>query len=252
MHGKILWQADNVSITHIPTGGGLVNPVREIGEITRSAQVPFLLDSCQGAGHVHLGVEDMGCDVLCGTGRKYLRGPRGTGLLYVRRELIDRLEPPLLDMHAATLLSPTEYRIRADAKRFENWEQYLAGKAALGSAIDYALSYGIESIQSRIYQLAEQLRRKLTGIDGLTVTDEGLEKCGIVTFTAAQVSASDIKRQLKNNRINVSTSSGSGNLVAFQRRGLTEVVRASVHYYNTEQEIDYFIETLRTIVQHDA
>lgn len=237
-----------VSITHIPTGGGLVNPIKEIGKITRSARIPFLVDSCQAAGHVHLDVDDIGCDILCATGRKYLRGPRGTGLLYVRKELIKQLEPPLLDLHAATLLTPTEYRIRADAKRFENWEQYLAGKAALGAAMDYALSYGIESIQSRIYQLAAQLRRKLTDIDGLTVRDEGLEKCGIVTFTAAQLSAPEIKRQLRDHRINVSTSKGSGNLVSFQSRGLTEVVRASVHYYNTDEEIDYFLVTLRKIV----
>lgn len=237
-----------VSITHIPTGGGLVNPAKEVGEITRSANVPFLLDSCQGVGQIVLDVEDIGCDILCGTGRKYLRGPRGTGLLYVRKRLIDSLEPPLLDQHAATLLSPTEYRIRSDAKRFENWEQYFAGKAALGTAIEYVSSYGIESIQSRIYQLAEQLRHELIDIDGVTVTDEGVEKCGIVTFTTSQMSATDIKHHLKNNRVNVSISKGSGSLVSFKSRGLTEVVRASLHYYNTVQEIDYFIETLRKIL----
>jgi len=238
-----------VSITHIPTGGGLVNPVRDIGRITRSARVPFLLDSCQGAGHTQLDVQDIGCDILCGTGRKYLRGPRGTGLLYVRKELLEWLEPPFLDLHAATLLSPTEYRIRSDARRFENWEQYLAGKAALGTAIDYALSYGIESIQSRIYYLADYLRQRLAELDGLNLTDEGHEKCGIVTFTAVQVSAADIKSGLRKYRINVSTSQGSGSLVGFQSRGLKEVVRASLHYYNTEQEVDYFIEKLRPILQ---
>jgi len=241
-----------VSITHIPTGGGLVNPAKEIGKITKSANVPFLLDSCQGVGQVPLDVEEIGCDILCGTGRKYLRGPRGTGLLYVRKSLIEYLEPPILDQHAATLISPTEYQIRSDAKRFENWEQYFAGKAALGTAIKYALSYGLKPIQSRIYQLAEKLRNKLIDVEGLRVTDEGVEKCGIVTFTAAQMSPSGIKRHFREHRINVSTSEGSGNLVSFQSRGLKGVVRASVHYYNTEQEIDYFIETLRTILSNKA
>lgn len=241
-----------ISMTHIPTGGGLVNPAKKIGQIAKSANVPFLLDSCQGVGHVPLDVEEIGCDILCGTGRKYLRGPRGTGLLYVRKTLIEHLEPPFLDQHAATLLSPTEYHIRSDAKRFENWEQYFAGKAALGTAIEYALSYGIKSIQSRIYQLAEKLRKKLSDVEGLRVTDEGVEKCGIVTLTATQMPPSEIMRHLREHRINVSTSKGSGNLVSFQSRGLTEVVRASVHYYNTEQEIDYFIETLRTILSLKA
>ena len=237
-----------ISISHIPTGGGLVNPASAVGRIAKSANIPYLLDACQSVGQLSLDVEEIGCDMLCSTGRKYLRGPRGTGLLYVRKGLIEQLEPPFLDQHAATLISPTSYKIRPDAKRFENWEQYLAGKAALGVAIDYALSYGLESIQSRIYQLSALLRTKLMDIEGVEITDEGLEKCGIVTFTATQLSPSVIKQQFKKHRINVSTSDGSGSLVSFQHRGLTGVVRASVHYYNTEQEIEYFVEALRIIL----
>ena len=237
-----------ISITHIPTGGGLVNPAAAVGKIAQSARIPFLLDSCQGVGHIPLDVAALGCDILCGTGRKYLRGPRGTGLLYVRQSLIERLEPPFLDQHAATLLSPTTYQIRSDAKRFENWEQYVAGKAALGTAIDYALSFGLDAIQARIYALAATLRARLNHLDGVAVKDEGVELCGLVTFTARQLSAAEIKRRLRKQRINVSTSDGSGNLISFQQRGLKEVVRASLHYYNTEQEIDYFIDTLRTIL----
>ena len=241
-----------ISISHIPTGGGLVNPASAVGRIAKAANIPFLLDACQSVGQLPLNVEEIGCDILCGTGRKYLRGPRGTGLLYVRKNLIEQLEPPLLDQHAATLISPTAYKIRSDAKRFENWEQYFAGKAALGVAIDYALSYGLEAIQSRIYHLSGQLRNKLINIGGVELTDEGLEKCGIVTFTAEQLPPLAIKRYLREHRINVSTSKGSGSLVSFQHRGLTEVVRASVHYYNTEQEIDYFIETLQIILSKKA
>jgi len=124
----------------------------------------------------------------------------------------------------------------------------MAGKVALGTAIDYALSYGLDAIQSRIYQLAATLRARLADLDGVQVTDEGAEKCGLVTFTARQMAATPLKQKLRTYRINVSTSEGSGNLVSFQQRGLTEVVRASLHYYNTEQEIDYFINTLRTIL----
>jgi len=237
-----------ISISHIPTGGGLVNPANAVGKIAKSANIPYLLDACQSVGQLSLNVEEIGCDILSSTGRKYLRGPRGTGLLYVRKGLIEQLEPPMLDQHAATLISPTAYKIRSDAKRFESWEQYLAGKAALGVAIDYALSYGLESIQSRIYQLSTLLRTKLMDIEGVEITDEGVEKCGLVTFTTAQLSPSVIKQQLKKHRINVSLSDGSGSLVSFQHRGLTQVVRASVHYYNTEQEVDYFIEALRSIL----
>ncbi|MCB9078451.1 MAG: aminotransferase class V-fold PLP-dependent enzyme [Anaerolineaceae bacterium] len=241
-----------ISISHIPTGGGLVNPAAAVGRVAQSAHIPYLLDATQSVGQLPLNVDDIGCDILCGAGRKYLRGPRGTGLLYVRQNLIEQLEPPLLDQHAATLTSPTTYHIRTDAKRFETWEQYLAGKAALGVAIDYALSYGLEAIQSRIYYLAEQLRTNLLTIDGVELTDDGFEKCGLVTFTAAQLSPSIIKQRLKAHRINVSTSTGSGSLVSFQPRGLTEVVRASVHYYNTDPEIAYFIEKLQFILSQKA
>jgi selenocysteine lyase/cysteine desulfurase len=241
-----------ISITHIPTGGGLVNPAKRVGEIANSAGIPYILDTCQSVGQLSVDVEDLGCDVLCATGRKYLRGPRGTGLLYVREKLLEELEPPMLDQHAATLISPTKYKIRTDAKRFENWEQNFAGKYALGKAIDYTLSWGIDAIQHRIYYLSTLLRSKIKSIDGISPTDEGIEKCGIVTFYSDYLTADRIKSYLADHQINVSISKGSGSLVSFQQRGISEVVRASVHYFNTDQEIEYFIDTLNTLVKHEA
>ncbi len=237
-----------ISLNHIPTGGGLVNPAAEVGRIAQAAHIPFLLDSCQSIGQMPIDVDAIGCDIACGTGRKYLRGPRGTGLLYVRDSLIDKLNPPTLDQHAASLISATEYRIRDDAKRFECWEQFVAGKAALSVAIDYARSYGLESIKTRIYHLATTLRQELSGIDGITLTDEGQEQCGIVTFVAEQMPAPEIKQQLAQFKINVTTPQGSGSLVSFQERGLDVIVRASLHYYNTKKEIDFFISKLRQVL----
>ncbi len=237
-----------ISISLIPTGGGLVNPAEAVGKVAREAGVPYLLDACQGVGHLPLDVEKIGCDILSGTGRKYLRGPRGTGLLYVRHEMMDKLVPPFLDQHAADLISPGEYKMLPDAKRFENWEQNFAGKAGLGVAIDYALQFGIESIQHRVYMLADKLRNGLSEIDGIELTDLGEEKCGIVTFRAAQAGCESIKSGLHKHRINVSVSDGSGSLVSFQDRDITEVVRASVHYFNTEEEILFFLDALESIV----
>jgi selenocysteine lyase/cysteine desulfurase len=233
-----------ISISHIPTGGGLVNPAIEIGSIARQHGIPYLLDACQSAGQIPLDVEAIGCDLLSITGRKYLRGPRGPGLLYARNSMLDRLDPPFLDQHAAELISPTEYRVRQDARKFENWEQFFAGKYALGIAIEYALSWGIEAIQQRVYDLAEKLRYELSNNSDITITDQGREKCGIVTFTSRTRDADYLKEMLAEHKIHVSISDGSGTLVSFQQRGLNQLVRASVHYFNTEEEIETFVGCL--------
>ncbi len=236
-----------IALSHIPTGSGMVQPVQQVGALARAAGVPFLLDACQSMGQLPVDVQAIGCDIASGTGRKFLRGPRGTGLLYVRQALLEQLTPPFLDIHAAALTTPTTYEIRPDAKRFENWEQYFAGKAALGTAISYALSYGIEAIQARVYHLAALLRKCLSALDGVTVLDEGVEQCGIVTFSAVTHPPSTIKTQLAAHQINVSVAaSNGGNFVHYAHRDLDGAVRASVHYYNTEQEIARFIDVLRT------
>ena len=234
-----------ISVSHIPTGGGLVNPAAEIGRIAKAAGVPYLLDACQSMGQLPVDVEEIGCDFASGTGRKYLRGPRGTGVLYVSKSMADKMEPVMLDQHAADLVTPTQYQIIDGAKRFENWEQFFAGKAALGVAVDYALSWGIKNIQKRNASLAENLREQLSTLPGITVTDEGSTRCAIVTFYSQRKSATELQSQFAAESINISVSSGSGTLLSFQQRGLDEVVRASLHYYNTQAEIDLFVEKLK-------
>jgi cysteine desulfurase/selenocysteine lyase len=233
-----------VGVTHVPTNGGLVNPAEEIGALTREAGVPYLLDACQSAGQWPLDVERIGCDMLSATGRKFLRGPRGTGFLYVRKGMIPHLEPPLLDLHAATWTELDEYEIDPTARRFENWESYVAGGIGLGVAVDYALEWGVEAIQSRVTWLADRLRTSLGEVPGVTVRDLGRDRCGIVTFTHAGASASTMKDLLQQRQINVSVTSLSSTRIDMESRGLQSMVRASVHYYNTEDELDRLVEAL--------
>lgn len=227
-----------VSLVHVPTQSGLVNPAAEVGRITRAAGVPLLLDACQSAGQLPLDVDELGCDILSGTGRKFLRGPRGTGFLYVRRELIERLEPPLLDMHAAEWQPDGSYRIRDDARRFENWETYYAGKVGLGVAVDYALEVGVDAGWERIQLLAARLRELLGSIDGVTLLDRGAVLGATVTFDVEGVAADEVKRLLAAERINVSVMEAESAQLDYGARGIAEAVRSSVHYYNSEDELE--------------
>ncbi|MDI3341563.1 MAG: aminotransferase class V-fold PLP-dependent enzyme [Sphaerobacter sp.] len=239
-----------IAVSHIPTNGGLIQPVEEIGQVARAAGALFLVDACQSVGQVPIDVRAMGCDLLSATSRKYLRGPRGVGFLYVRRELIEQLEPAFLDLHAARWVAPDRYEIRGDARRFETWEANIAGKLGMGVAANYAMAMGVEAGSARLRALAEMLRERIRAIPGGQVHDLGVNRGGIVSFTVDGVDPDAIKRRLAAERINVTTSTVFSTRYDMTARGLERVVRASVHYYNTEAEIDRLVEIVGAMARN--
>jgi selenocysteine lyase/cysteine desulfurase len=237
-----------IALAHVPTNGGLVQPVEAVGEIARDAGVFFLLDATQSVGQLPIDVGRIGCHALAGTSRKYLRGPRGAGFLWVRRDWIERLEPPLMEGHAAEWVEPDRYVLRPDGKRFEVWEANYAARLGFGAAVDYALALGVDRIWARVRALGDALRDRLAALPGVTVRDLGVVRGGIVSFTMRDVEAAAIKAALRAASINVSVSPARGTLLDMRARGLRDVVRASVHYYNTEAELDRLADELARLV----
>jgi selenocysteine lyase/cysteine desulfurase len=232
-----------VAITHVPNNGGLVNPVEEIGAVI-AGRALYLVDACQSVGQIPVDVESIRCDMLSATSRKFLRGPRGAGFLYVRRSALARLEPPFLDLHAARWTARNVYEMRNDARRFENWETSYALRLGFAAALAYALEWGIETISARITSLATQLRAGLAAIAGVQVHDLGTRRCGIVSFSLDGISPVEAVAQLRAQGINLTESPVEYTRIDMEERGLQSLIRASVHYYNSEAELEKLLHAV--------
>ena len=237
-----------IAVTWVPTNGGLVNPAAAIGRIARQHDVPYLLDACQAIGQISCDVDELACDFLCATGRKWLRGPRGTGFLYVAPAMLERVEPAMLDHAGAKLTSTEAYELLPDARRYQTYERPIGPALGLGAAVDYALAVGLDAISDRVGGLAADLRAELAARPGIVVHDRGAELCGIVSFTHERLSAVSIRDELANARIQVSVSPPDGTLLDATARGLGDLVRVSPHYYNGGGDIDQFLTNLDALI----
>jgi selenocysteine lyase/cysteine desulfurase len=230
-----------VSLLHVPTNGGLVNPVAAAARIAREAGAFVLLDACQSAGQLPLDVVELGVDALSATGRKWLRGPRGTGFLYLRPELAAAMEPGRLDLHSAQWTGPQEYRMAPDASRFEFWEHDVAARLGLGAAVRYLLELGPEEVYAAVAERAEYLRGALGDLPAVTVRDLGVEHSGIVSFTVAGTAPMEVRDRLLGKDITVTVSHRGSTLLDMSARGLDSVVRASPHCFVGYDELDRFV-----------
>lgn len=236
-----------IAITHVPTQGGLVNPAAEIGKVAQRHGVLFMLDACQSVGQIDVDVDAIGCDILSGTGRKYLRGPRGTGFLYVRKSALEQIDPPFIDLHSATWTTPERYELAEGSKRFETWESNVAGRVGLMAAVRYARGIGMKQIEARVSRLAATLREKLMDVSGVSIHDRGEIRCGIVTFCKAGLDPHEMASRMRAEGINVSVSTLPYARLDLGARGLESLTRASVHYYNTDEEVDRFVRAVRQL-----
>jgi selenocysteine lyase/cysteine desulfurase len=237
-----------IGLTWVPTAGGLVNPAAEVGRLARAADVLYLLDATQAVGQFPIDVSAVGCDMLTGTGRKFLRGPRGTGFLYAGPRALDRLEPFVAEIRSATWCGGRSFNWVDGAQRFETWETSYLNVIGLGAAVRQALDIGLDRIGRRSVALGALLRSELAAIDGVTVHDLGREQCAIVTARVAGVDAGKVADALSRRGINVSTTVAEHNQFDSEVRDVHPMVRLSPHYYNTESEIDEAVDAVSSLL----
>jgi selenocysteine lyase/cysteine desulfurase len=243
-----------LAITHVPTNSGLVQPVKNIGDIYRrysqnhNGKTWYILDACQSAGQMKLDVQELHCDFLSVTGRKFLRGPRGTGFLYISDKVLQHgLEPLFIDMRGAEWIEKNEYRQRPDAMRFEDWEFAYALVLGMRDAIEYCLKIGEGRIWKRVKLLSERMRQRLSVLDNVRVLDKGPEICGLVTFTVNGSDPTFLVNELSKRKINVVPSYRKFAVIDFDEKGVEWAIRASPHYFNTEDEIDIFVDAVKEL-----
>ncbi len=241
-------QVKLVAVTHVPTNGGLINPVEEVGQLLKGRDIVYLLDACQSVGQMPLDVKKIGCTFLSATGRKFLRAPRGTGFLYVDKEFVDRCRPTQLDFASANWLSETEYQLRAGARRFELFEANFAARAGLAVAARYALDVGLDQIWNRIVELSNYARSRFSTIPEITIHDRGERNCGIVSFSFEGWHPKELQAEMRKRGINISSTEKTSTLLDMEKRSLEEISRIGIHYYNTQEEIDQFIGQLMDLI----
>jgi selenocysteine lyase/cysteine desulfurase len=238
-----------VALTWVPTNSGLVQPVEAVGEICRKTEVPYLVDGCQAVGQMPIDVTRLHCDYLSATARKFLRGPRGLGFLYVSdRALQTGAHPLLVDMHGATWTAADAFDLTPDARRFETWEFAYALVLGLGAAARYAADVGLETAQHRARELATYARNRLAPIAGVRVLDRGPELCAIATAAVTGWDAKELKLGLRARGINTSSPDREDAVIDMDEKGASSALRISPHYYNTKEEIDTAVETLAEII----
>ncbi len=233
----------------IPTNSGLVQDAQAVGKICREAEVPFILDACQAVGHIPVNVETLNCDFLAATARKFLRGPRGIGFLYVSDRMLELgVEPLFPDTHGAAWTEPDQYTLEPDARRFENWEFSHALVLGLGAAAEYAMEVGIDVAANRSSRLAEYTRSKLQDLPGVRIMDRGENQCAIVSVGFDQHQPENLMKKLREEKINTSSASRTAGVIDMRSKGVDSILRISPHYYNTIKEIDKLLETLDRII----
>jgi selenocysteine lyase/cysteine desulfurase len=239
-----------LALSWIPTNSGLVQPAEAVGEICAEAEIPYIVDACQAVGQLPVDVGRLHCDYLAAATRKFMRGPRGVGFLYVSdRALASGAYPLTVDMHGADWTEPEAFALKPDARRFEQWEISHALVLGAGAAAGYALEVGVERARERSWALAAYVRERLGEMDGVRVLDRGPALCAIATAELGGRDAGSVKLALRSRAINTSSPLREDAVIDMDQKRATSAIRISPHYYNTSDEIDRALEALAEVLE---
>lgn len=239
-----------VALSWVPTNSGLVQPAEEVGRICEEEGVPYVLDACQAVGQLSADVGRLRCDFLAATARKFLRGPRGVGFLFVSDRVLEQGRHPLyVDMRGARWTEADAFALTDDARRFENWEFAWALVLGMGEAAKYALRVGLDEAGAHAFALAEHARASLAELPGVRVLDRGASRCAIVTAAFEGQDADTIVARLREQAINTSATYREWAVIDMTEKRAPSAIRISPHYYNTRREVDIAIAALEEFVE---
>lgn len=236
-----------IAISHVPSSSGQINPVAEVGRIAKAAGVLYLLDACQAIGQLPVNVDDIGCDMLAGTSRKFLRGPRGVGFMYVSSQALNKLDPVMMSNQSAMWTASNQMDVRADTRVFESWERSVVVQLGFGAALDYYHSLNSAASMERTIELGDYLRQKLEGVEGIAIADPAGPLAAIVTFEMVGHDPVEVKAKLARQKIAVNVASVVHTRLDLEARGIESLLRASPQYYTLHEEIDRFVEAISLI-----
>jgi selenocysteine lyase/cysteine desulfurase len=238
-----------VAVTHVPTNSGLVQDVAAVGAMCRARDILYLVDGCQSVGQMPTDVETIGCDFFAATSRKYLRGPRGAGFLYVSDRVLDAgLEPLFPDMRGADWIDADLYQPAPDARRFETWEFAWALVLGTGAAARYANALDLSEVRDRVRALASDLRERLAELPGARVLDRGRELGATVTASFAGHAPAELVLRLRERGINTSSQSRIDAVIDYDEKGVDGALRMSPHYFNDDSDLDALLGALHEIL----
>lgn len=227
-----------IAVTHIPTNSGLIQNVKGVGKLCKQYDILYLVDACQSVGQLVVDVTKMNCDFLTATGRKFIRGPRGTGFLYVSDHVLaQKMAPLFLDSNGAEWTAFDDYQLSETAKRFEFFERSNASLLGLTEALKYANAIGMVNIENYNRKLSEMLRSHLLD-NGFRILDKGNQLSSIITFCEQDGKIDTIQKIIKENNIIFKVNNKNGALIDFTLKNVDQAIRLSPHYFNTMEEIE--------------